>query len=126
MPSAAITTSPSATAPLANDTRAMSPWLLKGDAAMAGVHHVRGQPLGQHGDEIGAVHAECRVPARRVRHLDRRDRGPVLAEVPGIRPNPGTPFLHGRTQPDPLQLADAVRGQEHPGADFAKGWGPCS
>jgi hypothetical protein len=70
-----------------------------------------------------ASDAAFRRETIRVRHLDRRDRGPVLAEVPGIMPHPGTPFLHGRTQPDPLQLADAVRGQEHPGADFAKGWG---
>ena len=52
--------------------------------------------------------------------------------VPGWGMIPGTSVrtgprsrrsIHGRTQPDPLQLADAVRGQEHPGADFAKGWG---
>ena len=69
------------------------------------------------------MHAEGRDRDGRARHLDRRDRGPVLAEVPGSTPHPGTPFLHGRTEPDPLQLADPVRGQEHPGADFAKGWG---
>ena len=71
-------------------------------------------------DKVGAVHAERRVPARGVRHLHRRDRRSVMAEVMGAGSDPRAPFLHRRSQSDPLQMAHAVRRQEHAGADLAE------
>ena len=93
--------------------------LLESDAAMSGMDQACGQRGGQHIDEVGAVHAERRVPARGVRHLYRRDRRAVVAEVTGIRADPRAPFLHRRFQPNPLQLAHAVGGEKHAGADLA-------
>ena len=61
--SAAMTTSPSATAPLANDTLATSTDLLAAGAAVARVHHVLGGRW-QGFDEVGADHSERGVPTR--------------------------------------------------------------
>ncbi len=41
--------------------------LFEAGAAVAGMHDARRQGLGQEFDEVGAMHAECRVPARGVR-----------------------------------------------------------
>ena len=65
------------------------------------------------------MHPERRVPARGVRHLDRRDRRAVVAEVVGTGADPRAPFLHRRLQSDPLQMPHAVGGEEHAGADLA-------
>ena len=94
--------------------------LLEADAPVTGVNHVGGQGVGQDLDEIGAVHPEGRVPARGIRHLDRGDRRSVVAEISGLGADPGAPFLHRRPQSDPLQMAHAVRGQEHAGPDLAE------
>ena len=97
--------------------------LLKAGASMSGMHHLARQGRGQHLDEVGAVHPECCVPARGVRHLDRRDRRPVMAEVLRTGPDPGSLLLYRRSEAHPLQLAHAVRRQEHAGADLAKAGG---
>ena len=97
--------------------------LLKAGAPVPGVHHVSRQGAGQDVDEVGAVHAERCVPARRVRHLDRSDGRPVVAEDIELGTDPGSPLLHRRSESHPLQLAHAVRCQEHPGADLAEGTG---
>ena len=86
---------------------------------MPGMNGAGGQGARQHLDQIGAVHPEGRVPARGVRHLDRRNRRSVMAEIAGIRTHAGAPFLHRRSQSDPLQMPHAVGGQKHAGADLA-------
>src|SRR5215204_2280337 len=85
----------------------------------ASVDHVRGQPLGQHGDEIGPANAECRVPARRVRHLDRRDRGPVLRKYRESGPTLAPHFSTEEPSP-PAAVGGRCSGSGTPGADFAK------
>ena len=67
------------------------------------------------------MHAEGRVPARGVRHLDRGDRRAVVAEIVRTVADPGAPSFHRCSEADPLQLAHAVRRQEHAGADLAEG-----
>jgi hypothetical protein len=52
------------------------------------------------------------------RHLNRRDRRAIMAEVAGI-PAAAPPFLHRRLQSDPLQMAHAVRREKHAGPDLA-------
>src|ERR1700682_2571766 len=87
--------------------------LLKAAAAMSGMYRSRRQSLGQHVDEIGAMYPEGRVPARGIRHLTRRDRRAIVAEVAGLAADPRSPLLHRRFQSDPLQMAHAVRGEKH-------------
>ena len=69
------------------------------------------------------MHSERGVPAGRVRHLDRRDRGPVMAEVMRAGADPGAPFLDQVSQAHPLQLAHAVRRDEYACSYFAERWG---
>src|SRR5277367_555057 len=97
--------------------------LLEADATVSGMHHIGGQGLRQYLHEIGAMHTERRVPACRIRHLNRRDRRPVLPKVPGSSTNPGSQPLYRRPQPNPLKLADTVWGQKHAGADFTEARG---
>ena len=97
--------------------------LFEADATVSGMHHIRRQGLRQYLHEIGAMHAERRVPACRIRHLNRSDRRPVLPKVPGSRTNPGSQPFDRRQEPKALKLADAVRGQEHAGADLAEARG---
>ena len=66
------------------------------------------------------MHAERRVPPRRVRYLDRRDRRTILAKVTRIGADPGTPPLDCGTKASSLQLTHAVGCQEYAGADFAE------
>ena len=120
MPSAATITSASAMAPLAKVTRPRLADLLETGAPMAGVDHALGQRLRQEPDEVGAVHAECGVPAGRIRYLDRRDRASVLTKILRVRTNAGAPFLDRRLEADPLHLADAVGRQENARADLAE------
>ena len=119
---AATTISPSATAPLAKETRATvaDPARSRCNGGRC-ARPPRGRAPARHLDEVGAMHAECRVPARGVRHLDRRDGRSVLAKIPRGGADPGSAFLDRRSQSDPLQLAHAVRCQEHAGADLAEG-----
>ena len=123
MPSAAMTTPPSALAPLANDTFAMLPCCSKPVARCPVCTTPGGKRCGQYLDEVGAVHAEGGVPARGVGDLHRRDRRAVMAEVVRARPNPRAALFHRRSEAHPLQLAHAVRRQKHPGADFAEARG---
>ena len=102
-----MTTSASAEAPLANDTRAVSPSCSKPLQRWPVWTRAGRQGIGQHIDEVGAVHAEGRVPARGVRHLHRRDRRAVVAEVARTRADPRAPFLHRRFQARPA--ADGAR-----------------
>jgi len=62
MPSAAMTMSASATVP-SQTIRAQLAYLLTADTAAAGAHDARRQRLGEHLDQIRAMHAERRVPA---------------------------------------------------------------
>ena len=94
--------------------------LRKADAAVPGVHDLRGQRCGQERDEVGAVHSEGRVPARRVGHLHRRDRRAVVAEIARGAADAAAPSMHGRPELDALQLAHAVGRQEHAGPDLAE------
>ena len=66
------------------------------------------------------MHAEGRIPAGSIRHLHGGDRRAVMTEIMRAGADPGAEFLHRRLQADALQLAHAVRRQEHAGADFAK------
>ena len=109
MPSAPITTSASALAPFSNVTRAVSPSCVKPDATVAGMHDACRQRLGQEFDEVGAVHAEGGVPAGSVRHLHRRDRRPVVAEILRAGADPRAPLLDRGAQAHALQMAHAVR-----------------
>ena len=68
--------------------------LLEADAAMAGVHDPFRQGRGEEVDEVSAVHAEIRAPAGGIRHLHRRDRRAVGAEVMRRRPDARAVFLH--------------------------------
>ena len=70
------------------------------DAAMAGVHSAGRQRFGQELDQVGAMHAEGRVPARGIRHLHRRDRRAVVAEIMGVRADARTPLLNRRPEPE--------------------------
>src|SRR6266436_3466871 len=70
--------------------------LLEADAAVSGMHHMGWQGFGQYLDEIGAVHTEGRVPARRIRYLHRGDGRSVLPKVPGIGTNPRAQPFHRR------------------------------
>jgi hypothetical protein len=76
--------------------------LLKGSRAVAGVHDAGGQRGGEEIDEVGAVHPEGGVPARRVGHLHGRDGGAVVAEVMRAGADPRAPLLHRRSQAHPL------------------------
>src|SRR5690348_8038143 len=87
---------------------------------MAGVHDARWQCARQHLDKIGAMHAEGGVPARGVRHLYRRDRRAVMAEIVRIMTDPGAPSFYLWSEAYPLQLPHAVRRQEHPCPDLAE------
>ena len=78
------------------------------------------QSGGEEIDEVGAVHAEGGVPARRVGDLHRRDRRAVVAEVMRLRADPGAPFLHRGAEADALQMAHAVRREVDAGADLAE------
>ena len=76
--------------------------------------------LGQHGDEIGPVNAECRVPARQSvtwtgaigvpSWRKYRESGPTLAPH----------FSTDEPSPTRCSWRTLIRGQEPPGADFAK------
>src|SRR5262249_886761 len=87
---------------------------------MSGVDDLGWQGVGQNSDKVGAVHPERRIPARGVRHLDRCDQSPVVAEVARTGADPSSPFGHRRAQSYPLQLTHAVGSQENPGSNLAK------
>src|SRR6202007_2354110 len=59
--------------------------LLKVRAPVSGVHDAGGQGGSQEFDKVSAMHSECGIPAGGVRHLHRRDRSSVGAEVSGVR-----------------------------------------
>ena len=86
-----MTTSPSATAPLANDTRATSPLCSKPVQRWPVCTTPVGSAAGQDFDKVGAVHSECGVPARRVRHLHRRNGRAVVTEILRTGADPGAP-----------------------------------
>jgi len=94
--------------------------LLAADGTVAGMHGPDGQMGGEEIDEVGAVHAEGRVPAGAVRHLDRRDPRPVMTEIRRRRPDPRAPFLDRRPEAHALQLAHRIRCHEHARADLAQ------
>ena len=108
-----MTMSASTDAPLANFIRAVSP------SCSNPLQRSQWQGRAQQVDEVGPVHAEGRVPAGGVRHLDRGDRSAVVAEVVRVPADPCARFLDGALQSDPLQMPHAVRRQEHAGADLA-------
>ena len=110
MPSAAMTMSASADGAIGERQPRGIAVLLKAAAAMPGLHRSGRQGICQHVDEVGAVHAEGRVPARGVRDLHRRDRRAVVAEVAGIRGRPARPI-----SPPPVPVRSA--------ADGARCWG---
>ena len=93
---------------------------LKAGAAVIRVHHAGRQGLGQHVDQIGAVHAVGRVPARRIRDLNAGDDVAVVVEVARIVADLGAPFLDRWAEPHALQLAHAVRRDVDAGADLAQ------
>src|SRR5215203_4298637 len=117
MPSAAITTSPSATTPLANDTRAMSPSCSKAMPRWP----VWITFAGSRSDSMVTRSARC-IPNVAFQPAESVTWTGAIGVPSWRKYRESFPTL-APTQPDPLQLADAVRGQEHPGADFAKGWG---
>ena len=88
---------------------------------MSGPHRSVRQGVGQHRDQIGAVHSERRVPARGIRHLDWRNRRAIVTEVAGVVADAGAPLFHGRSQSHPLQMAHAVGSEEHTSPDLADG-----
>ena len=94
--------------------------LLAGDAAVAGVHDVLRQRGGKDFDKVGAVHSERGVPARRVRHLHRRDGRSVVTQVPRAGSDPGAKLFDRLAEVHPLKLADAVWRQEDARADLAE------
>ena len=69
------------------------------------------------------MHSECGVPAGGIRDLNRRDGRSVMAKVSRTGPDPGSALLDRRAKADPLQLANAVRRQEHARADLAEAGG---
>ena len=93
--------------------------LLKAGTAMSGPHRSVRQGVGQHRDQIGAVHSERRIPARRVRHLDWRNGRSVVAEIAGVVADTRPPFFHRWFQSYPLQMPHAVGRQKHAGAHLA-------
>src|SRR5579871_1327657 len=94
--------------------------LREADTAMSGMHDVLGQRRGDERDEVGAMHAEGRIPAGGIRHLYRRDRCPVLTEIARRGADPGAGFLHRWPEPHAFELAHAVGGEEDAGADLAE------
>ena len=110
MPSAAMTISASAERAIGEGHPRDAAVLLETGATMSGMHRAGGQGVGQHVDEVGAVHAEGRVPARGVRHLHRRDRRAVVAEVTRTRDRRARPTSR---PPAPVR----------PAADAARCWG---
>ena len=86
MPSAPTTTSAVTRSPLAKDDDRLLVVLLEADAAMAGLHDVGRQPVHQHPEQIGAVHAvELDLPTR-LRRPHRRDERAVRAAEPRVGP----------------------------------------
>ena len=66
--------------------------------------------LGQHGDgdRTGEM-PECRVPQpAEFRHLDRRDRGRVLAEIHGNQAQPGTPISPRKNPARPAAVGGLI------------------
>ena len=120
MPSAPITTSASLVAPFSNDHPRDVAFLREARHTVAGKHYALRQPLRQELDEVGAVHAEGGIPAGSVRHLHRRDRRPVVAEILRTGADPRAVLLDRCAQAYALQMPHAVRGDEHAGADFAQ------
>ena len=94
--------------------------LLEADRAVAGVHASGGQVCREELDEVGAVHAEARVPPVGVRHLDRGDRRPVVAKIRRARAHPRAPSFHGWPEADPLEVAHRVRGDINARPDLAE------
>ena len=94
--------------------------LLEANGAVAGVDDAGGQVGGEEIDEVGAVHAEGRVPAGGVGHLHRGDRRAVVAKVAGARTDPRAPFLDGGAEAHALQVAHRIRRHENAGADLAQ------
>ena len=76
--------------------------LLETRGAMAGMHHAIGQCLCQQFNEIGAMHAEGRIPSGRIRDLHGGDRRAVMAEIMRAGADPGAEFLHRRLQADTI------------------------
>jgi hypothetical protein len=97
--------------------------LFETGAAVPGAYDLGGEGTRQKLHKVCAVHSECGVPPRGVRHLDRGDRLPVVAEISGIRTNARPPSFHGLAQSYSVELAHTVRCQEYPGSDLAKGRG---
>src|SRR6516164_5480815 len=95
--------------------------LLNANTTMPGAHHALRQRRGQYLDEVSAVHPECRVPAQRVGDLNRSDRRAVVAEIMRADANSSAPLLYRWSKANPLQLAHAVRCQEHPRTDLGEG-----
>ena len=90
------------------------------DAAMAGMNDAGRQRFRQELDQIGAMHAECRVPSRRIRHLHRRNRRAVVAEILGVAADARAPLLNGWPQPEAIKMPHTVWGYEDAGADLAE------
>jgi hypothetical protein len=118
MPSAAMTISASALASVGERHPGLVAVLREAAAPVPGVDGAGWQGIRQHRNEVGAVHSECRVPARGVRHLNRGNGRSVVAEIARIVTNTRAPFLHCRFQPNPLQVAYAVGREEHAGPDL--------
>jgi len=94
--------------------------LREAGGAVAAVDDAARQIAGEEIDEVGAVHAVGRVPARRVGDLHRRDRLAVVAEVVRLRADQRAVFFRGGAEADALQMAHRVRREIDAGADLAE------
>ena len=86
MPSAPITTSAVVRLPLANVRVASSVVLLETDASVPGVHDAGRQPVDEHGQQVGAVHAVELDLAGELRWPHRRGEGAVRRSGTAGRP----------------------------------------
>ena len=84
------------------------------------MHHTFGQPGSEQVDEVGAVHAEDGVPARRVGDLNRRDEAAVVAQIGRPGADARAPALHRGAQAHALEMAHRIRRHEDAGADLAE------
>jgi hypothetical protein len=93
--------------------------LLEGDASVASLHDVAGQPVDEHSEQVGAVHPVELDLTQQLGGPHRLDIGSVRAAILRVQPSgPAAGQLVSEAQPP--QHPDAVRLERDAGADFSQ------